>query len=115
MSRFTEGLAETFSPPRQALPPTPPQENTSTENSAEVPQAVAPKPPRHYNRTAHQERPHTARPPTTSGAASVENQDRSPAQSGDDKRDSPLNLADREALFQDFMKWQMERSMFGRP
>jgi hypothetical protein len=121
-SRFATGLSETFSPPQappQAQPQ--PQPNAAQDSSGEAAQAVAPKPPRR-NKTAvqerpHEERPHEARPPTTTGAAAAEHHDQPPpsAAASDDKHDSPLNVADREALFQDFMKWQMERSMFGRP
>jgi hypothetical protein len=116
-SRFATGFSETFSPPQAQ-----PQPNAAQDSSGETPQAVSPKPPRH-NKTAGQERPHDeerpheARPPTTTGAAAAEHHDQPPssAAASDDKHDSPLNVADREALFQDFMKWQMERSMFGRP
>jgi hypothetical protein len=116
-SRFATGLSETFSPsqaPPQAQPQ--PQPNAAQDSSGEAAQAVTPKPPRR-NKTAVQERPHEARPPTTTGAAAAEHHDQPPpsAAASDDKHDSPLNVADREALFQDFMKWQMERSMFGRP
>jgi hypothetical protein len=111
-SRFTEGLSQTFAP----LPQAQPQPNSIPDTSGEAAQAVSPKPPRH-NAAAREDRPRVARPPTTTGAASAEHRDQ-PAPSAaasDDKHDSPLNVADREALFQDFMKWQMERSMFGRP
>jgi hypothetical protein len=115
-SRFTSSLSETFSPPPPQPPAQPqPQPNAAQDSSGATPQAVSPKPPRH-NKTAGQERPHEAPPPTTTGAAAAEHHDQPPsAAASDDKHDSPLNVADREALFQDFMKWQMERSMFGRP
>jgi hypothetical protein len=109
-SRFTAGLSQTFSPPPQAQP----QPNAAPDYSGDSAQAGSPKPPRH--KTAGQDRPHVARAPTTTGAAAAEHHDQPPsAAAGDDKHDSPLNVADREALFQDFMKWQMERSMFGHP
>jgi len=128
-SRFTTGLSETFSPSQgqpqaqpQAQPQVQPQvqpqpqPSAAQDSSGEAQQAVSPKPPRR-NRTAVQERPHEVRPPTTTGTAAAEHHDQPPppAAASDDKHDSPLNVADREALFQDFMKWQMERSMFGRP
>jgi hypothetical protein len=114
-SRFTAGLAQTFSPP-PAQPQPQPQPNAVQDSSGDGQQGVSPKPPRH-SKTAGQDRPHVARPPTTTGAAAAEHQDQPPpsAPASDDKHDSPLNVADREALFQDFMKWQMERSMFGHP
>lgn len=49
--------------------------------------------------------------PATTGAATSDHQD----QPRPDRRDPPLNVADREALYQNFMKWQMERNVFGNP
>jgi hypothetical protein len=31
----------------------------------------------------------------------------------DEKQDSPVNEADREALFQEFLKWQLDRNLYG--
>jgi hypothetical protein len=54
--------------------------------------------------------------PTTSGAASAGRQDQAqPVATGKDEKQPslPLNVAERESLFQDFMKWQRERAVFG--
>jgi hypothetical protein len=37
-----------------------------------------------------------------------------PEQSSE-KQDLPLSEADGEALFQNFVKWQLDRNLFGRP
>jgi hypothetical protein len=101
-------------------PPPPPQQtemlqtepNTIPDRSAEATQTVSPKPAR-PNKIVRRERPQIAPPPTTTGAADPRDQ---PEQSASDKKqDLPLNEADRESLFQDFIKWQMDRNLFGRP
>lgn len=111
-------LSQTFSPPQQQ----PPQNNIS-DASREAPQTIS-TPPRKHARTARQERPQTERDvaPTTTGAAPSERLDQpqqpaagKSAAEKNEKRDPPLNVADREALFQDFMKWQLDRNLFGRP
>jgi hypothetical protein len=63
------------------------------------------------------ERPRIEPPPATTGAASAEQRDppQRPAAERNEKRDPPANVAEREALFQDFVKWQMETELFGRP
>jgi hypothetical protein len=114
-SRFATSLSQSFSPPPQ------PQQNSIPDSSAEATQTVSPKPAKPA-RTVRREQPHAAPAPTTNGAAPVERpeQMRQPAAERPDaakneKRDPPINVADREALFQDFVKWQLERNVFGRP
>lgn len=65
------------------------------------------------DKTLRRGRPPIAPPPTTTGAADRRDQ---PKQSASDERqDSPIDGADRESLFQDFTKWQLDRNLFGRP
>jgi hypothetical protein len=108
------------SPPQQpslfSYPPSQPQESSNPDNARESAQAISPKPAKPA-RTVRREQLRTAPPPTTNGAATAERRDQSrqPASEKNEKRDPPSNVAEREALFQDFVKWQMERTMFGRP
>jgi hypothetical protein len=37
------------------------------------------------------------------------------AEQSSEKQDLPLSEADGEALFQNFVKWQLDRNLFGRP
>jgi hypothetical protein len=109
--------ASLFSPPwQQPSPPQQPQESSNPNNAVESAQTISSKPAKPA-RTARREQPKTPPPPTTNGAATAERRDQSrqPAAEKNEKRDPPINVADREALFQDFVKWQMERNLFGRP
>jgi hypothetical protein len=109
--RLTAGLSQTLSPP-----PPQPHQNSIPDNSGEALQTISPKPAKPSG-TVRREQPKAAPPPTTDGAAIVERRDQSrqPAAEKDERRDPPTNVAEREALFQDFVKWQTERTMFGRP
>jgi hypothetical protein len=114
-SRLAAGFSQGFSPPQQ-------QNSIIPETSGESAQAVSPKPAK-PTRAVRRERPHAAPSPTTTGAAADEPHDQPPqaaaaenhAAEKNEKHDPPINVAEREALFQDFIKWQMERNMFGRP
>jgi hypothetical protein len=113
-------LARFFSQAFSA-PPQQPQQNSIPDASAETAQTIS-KPPRKQAKTVPQERAQTEQPviepiPTTTGAAPAElhGQPQRSAAEKNEKRDPPLNVADREALFQDFMKWQLDRNLFGRP
>jgi len=112
LARVAAGLSQTFSAP-------PPQRETQSDsipaNSGEAAQTISPKPAK-PNKTVRRKQPDIAPPPTTTGSAAAERRDppRQPAADRNDK-DPPPNVAAREALFQDFMKWQLERNVFGRP
>jgi hypothetical protein len=108
--RLAAGLSQTLSPPPQ------PHQNSIPDNSGEALQTISPKSAKPAG-TVRREQPKAAPPSTTDGAAIVERRDQSrqPAAEKDEKRDPPTNVAEREALFQDFVKWQTERTMFGRP
>lgn len=105
--RLAPGLSQALSPPPQ------PYQNSMPDNSGEALQAISPKPPKPA-RTVRREQPKTAPPPTTNGAAAERrDQSRQPAAERSEKGDLPSDVAAREALFQDFVKWQTERTLFG--
>ena len=88
------------------------QPNTIPDRRDEATQSSSPEPARR-NKTVRREPPQIAPPLTTTGAADLRDQ---PKQSASvEKQFSPLNEADRESLFQDFVKWQFDRNLFGRP
>jgi hypothetical protein len=87
------------------------QPNTTPGRSGEATQST-PEPARR-NKTARRERPQFAPPPATTGAADQHDQPKQDVR--DEKQVSPFNEADRESLFQDFVKWQLDRNLFGRP
>jgi hypothetical protein len=98
-------------PPQQMeVPQT--QPNTIPDRLGEPTQTISPKPVRR-NKPVRQERPQIAPPSTTTGAADRRDQPKQSA--GDEKQDSPLNEAERESLFQDFIAWRLDRNLFGRP
>jgi hypothetical protein len=113
LSRLAAGLSQTFSSPPQQRETQP---NSIPDNSGETAQTISPRPAK-PNKTVQRERPDIAPPPATTGAATAERRDppRQPGADRNEKRDPPLNVAEREALFQDFMKWQLDRNVFGRP
>jgi hypothetical protein len=109
LSRFAASFSQGFSPQQ-------PQQATVPDSAGEAVQTVSPKPAKPA-RTVQRERSQIVPAPTTNGAATAEHQ-ASPSQpvaSKDERREPPLDVAEREALFQDFMKWQLERNVFGRP
>jgi hypothetical protein len=63
--------------------------------------------PARPDKTVRRERPQIAPPSATTGAA--DRRDRAEQSAGDEKRDSPPD----EALFQDFVKWQLDRTWTG--
>ena len=131
-SRFATGVAQTFSPePRQsgisARSPDPSQNRISafssdppqtgiSDNSSSVTKTASAKHPR-TNRIARREQPQIAPAPTTNGLAGTERRDQSPPQATtekDEKRTGQFTAAEREALFEDFLKWYQDKSIFGR-
>jgi hypothetical protein len=112
LSFFTSGFLQPPSPPPQQSEVLETQPNTIPDRTGEVARSISPKPARPY-KTVRRERPQIAPPPATTGAAYRRDQ---PEQSASNKKqDSPLNAANREALFQDFLKWQFDKNLFGRP
>ena len=112
LSYFTAGYSQLPSPPPQQMGVLQTQPYTIPGRSGEATQTISPRPAR-LNRTVRRERPQIAPPPVTTGAAVRHDQ---PEQSpSSEKQDLPLNEADREVLFRDFVKWQLDRNLFGRP
>jgi hypothetical protein len=111
LSFFIPSFLQPPSPPAQMEVPRT-QPSSIPDESGEATQTISPKPARR-NRTVRRERPQIAPPPTTTGAA--ERRDQPKQSASDEKEDSPLTEADREALFRDFVKWQLDRNLFGRP
>jgi hypothetical protein len=86
------------------------QPNAISDRSGEVPQTISSKPSR-FNNRIQRAQPQIASPPATTGAA--DRRDLPEPSASNQKGDSPLN--DRKALFQDFVKWQLDKTLFGRP
>lgn len=111
LSLLMPGLLQPPSPPPQPMEAPQAQPNPIPDRSGEATQAISSKPVRR-SKTVRREQPRMTPPPTTTGAAERRDQ---PKQGVDEKQPSPLNEAERESLFQDFLKWQMDRHLFGRP
>jgi len=117
-SRFAADVAKTFSTePQQnsisAFSSEPPQ-NSIPDNSSTATKLTSPK-RSSTNKMASRERPQIE-PPTTSGVASTERQDQLPPQGNtekNEKRSPQLTDTERQALFDDFLKWYRDRSIFG--
>jgi hypothetical protein len=118
-SRFASDVAKTFSTePQQtsisAFSSEPPQ-NSMPDNSSTVTKLTSPK---HFrtHKIASRERPQIEPPPATSGVASTERQDQLPQQGNtekNEKRSPQLSDTESQALFDDFLKWYRDRSIFG--
>jgi hypothetical protein len=132
-SRFAADVAQTFSSgPKQnnisAVSPEPPQNSISSFSSeppqngisftsSSVTKTASPKRPR-TAKIARQEQPQMVPPPTTDGLASTEQRDQLPPQrttEKDEKHTRQPTDAERQALFEDFLKWYRDRSIFGQP
>lgn len=111
-SRFAAGLAQT--------PPSEPQQSAALDGSSAAAKTTSAKHPKanKVNIVARRERPRIAPAAETTGAAMAERENQSSAQSStekDGKHPPQLTTADRQALFEDFLKWYMDKSIFGRP
>jgi hypothetical protein len=117
LSRITAGFSPGIPfPPQQNLPP----QAGSSDDAGDATRTSAKLARASRASKRDKERPQAEPAPVTSGAASASRHPDQPQQPAsvaekEEKTTAPVNVADREALFQDFMKWQMERSMFGRP
>lgn len=133
LSRFATGVTQTFSSePKQngisTVSPESPQNNISayssdppqtgvSDNSGAVTRTASPRRLRN-NKSARREQPQIASTPTTNGLASTERHDQLPPQritEKDEKQTGPLTPGERQELFEDFLKWYRDRSVFGRP
>ncbi len=109
---YVTGFSQTPYPPPQQIAVPQTQADPIPDRSGEATQTISPRPAR-PNKTVRRERPQIVPLPVTTGAAVRHDQ---PEQStSSEKQDLQLNEADREALFQDFVKWQLDRNLFGRP
>lgn len=132
-SRFSAGIAQSFSPePKQngisTVSPEPAQNNISayssdlpqngiSDNSSSVTKVASPRRLR-TNKIAKREQPQVVSPPTTNGLGSTSRSDQLPPQritEKDEKQAPPLTAAEQQKLFEDFLKWYNDRSIFGRP
>jgi len=123
-SRLTTDLAKTFSTqPQQsnvqqssisAYSSRPPQ-NTVVDNSIAVTKLTSPK-HQGTDTIVSRERSQTEPPPATNGVANAERRDQLPAAGNgekNEKRTPQLTDTERQALFDDFLKWYRDRSVFG--
>jgi hypothetical protein len=121
-SRFASDVAKTFSiEPQQtgisAFSSEPPR-NSIPDNSSTAAKLTSSKYSR-TNKTESRERSQIEPPlppAATSGVASTERQNQSPQQAKAEKNEKPstqLTDTEREALFDDFLKWYRDRSIFG--
>jgi hypothetical protein len=118
LSRITSGFSQGFSPPppQQNLPQqatVPDDQGDPAKTSQRTPRVT-----KVSRREKEKDRPQAAPAPATSGVAVDDRQPDSSQQHAsiaekDEKPAAPANVAEREALFQDFMKWQRDRTMYG--
>jgi len=109
---FLPSFLQPLSPPQQQMDVSQTQPNTIPDKSGGATQTISRKAARH-NKMVQRERPQFAPPPTTTGA--VDRRDQPKQSASGEKHDSPLKEGDRETLFQDFLKWQLDRNLFSRP
>jgi hypothetical protein len=120
-SRFATGLTQTFSPePKQnsisAFSSEQPQ-NGISDNSSSVMKTTSPKRLR-TTKIARRDQPQIVPPPTTNGLANTEQRDQLPLQrttEKDQKQTRQLTATERQELFEEFLKWYMDRGIFGQP
>ena len=112
-SQLAAGLAQTFSFERQ--------QNSAIDDSNTasntITKASSPKHPK-TNKMAAKKRSRIVRLTETTGVARAESGDQSLPQSASERNEihSPqLTAADRNALYQEFLKWYVDRSILGRP
>jgi hypothetical protein len=122
-SRLTTGLAKTFSKQSQqssvqqssisaySSDSEPPQ-NTVVDDSINATKLTSPKHLR-TNKIVRRERPQTKPSPTTNGVANAEH-DQLPGNVEKNEKPAPqFTDPERQALFDDFLKWYQDRSVFG--
>ncbi len=131
--RFATGIAQTFSGEPKQNSMSSPSTETSQSNisaySSELPQSSILNNPGSVTRTAsprhstirkiaRQDQPQLAPAPTTTGLASAEQHNQVPPQSAaekDEKQARQLTDAERQSLFEDFLKWYRDRGIYGQP
>jgi hypothetical protein len=124
-SRLTTALAKTFS--KQTQQSSVQEQSSISAYSLEHPQntvvdnsivVTSPTSPKHLrtNKIVSRARSQTKPPPATNGVANTERHDQLPGNGEKNEKPAP-QLADteRQALFDDFLKWYRDRSVFGGP
>jgi len=109
VSQLAAGLAQTFSFERQ--------QNSALDDSNTVTRTTSPKHPK-TNKIAKKEQSRIVPLPETTGVASTERGAQLLPQSTPERNEiqSPqLTAAGRDALYQEFLKWYVDRSILGRP
>jgi hypothetical protein len=94
-----------------------PPQNGILNNSGSVTKTASPKRSL-IHKIARQDQPQLTPPPTTTGVASIQRPEQLPAQSAaekDDKQARQFTDAERQSLFQEFLKWYRDRGVFGQP
>jgi hypothetical protein len=116
LSRFAASLSQSLSPPQQQQQSALPQNGIPEEPAEPAASPPSPKASKVSKRPQPAPLMATSPAPTTNGDASAGRQEQTqPVATGKDEKQPPLplNVAERESLFQDFMKWQRERTVFG--
>jgi hypothetical protein len=112
-SQLAAGLAQTFSFERQQNSAI----DASNTASNTITKASSPKHPK-TNKMAAKNRSRIVPLPETTGVASTERSDQLLPQSASERNETQppqLTAADRDALYQEFLKWYVDRSIMGRP
>src|SRR5262249_48621227 len=120
-SWFSRFLARTFSAePKQssisAFSPEP-QQDAIFDKPNTVTRTTSPRHPK-TDKTASREQPRIEQPSTTNGLAGAARPDQPLPQGTSEKDGKPsrqLTAAERQTLFEDFLNWYMEKSVFGKP
>jgi hypothetical protein len=108
-SQLAAGLAQTFSFERQ--------QNSGLEDSSRITKTTSPKHPK-TNKIAKKERSRIVPLTETTGVARAESGDQllpQPTSERNEIQSPQLTAADRNALYQEFLKWYVDRSILGRP
>jgi hypothetical protein len=126
-SRFATGIAQGISSEPKHNSMLSPSAETSQKNissfSSEPPQngsvtkTASPKRSM-IRKIVRQDQPQLAPPPTTTGLVSAARGDQLPPQTAaekDDKQAQQLTDAERQLLFEEFLKWYRDRGIFGQP
>jgi hypothetical protein len=116
VSRLTTSLAKTFS--RQSSISAYSSDSEASQNTVVDKAIVETKltSPKHLrtNRIVSRERSQTKPPPATNGVANEERHDQLPGNGEKNEKPAPqLTDTERQALFDDFLKWYQGRSVFG--
>jgi hypothetical protein len=132
-NRFATGVAQTFSPEQKQNSIASPSAETSQNNisaySSEPPKngilnnsgsVTKSTSPRRSTtpKIVRQDQPALTPLPATTGLASTERRNQTPPQSTVEKDEKPprqLTDAERQSLFEDFLKWYRDRGIYGQP